>query len=320
MAERKPGVLNLGEVPAKTKAKEKKKKETAVSYYRGQKLGEEFERSWADSMKYYKAWGHKIETGFAGTPFDFFFFTTKRAFALELKSTMDGRLLYSRIRPNQRQGLEAAYQETNGFLTSAILIRHKTLNINRIFYVPWETVREHVLSGVPGSIDGRDFECIEQLHFRYTKNEKEIKEWVWDLGILGAEPKDEYTEVYRNSVNRLFDLRRGVVPLTPEQRAEAQVYFDIIKSRLLKEAEAQAAAMGVSTASIIASDKPVKKLRYPATRAPSNGPIRNPKTWGGGRGIGKHPDKRSKNKSSGDQVPERYPPEAVPETDNTDSD
>lgn len=319
MAERKPGVLNLGEVPVK-KGKEKKKSDKSETYYRGQKLGLEFERSWAESMKFYKAWGHKIETGFAGTPFDFFFFTTKRAYALELKSTTNGRLLHSRIRPNQRQGLEAVYQETGGFLTSAILIRHRTLNINRIFYVPWEAIREQVLGGIPGSIDGRDYECIEQLYFRYPKNGKEIKEWVWDMGILGAEPKDEYAEVYRNSVNRLVDIRRGVIPLTPEQRAEAQVYIDIIKSRLLKEAEAQAAALGVPTSTIIASDKPVKKFRYPATRAPSNGPIRNPKTWGGGRGIGKHPDKRSKNKSTGDSVPERYPPEAVSEADNSSSD
>lgn len=265
-----------------------------------QQKGHRFEIDFKNSAKYFNCFATKLITGYDGTPFDYYFITPKGAYALELKCYINYNIHYSAIRFNQKQGLEAFERETKGMGKSYILVDVSNILFEKVFLVPWQDIREGVLGKVSGSFDVRDFTQLDHIRLDLEKPDgTQVSEFIWDLEILCGPIKEEYKNAYLDHKDRLADIRRGGFGLTRREAQHVKEAIDHLESCLREAAAAKAAAMGVpppdfSISDLLDNTTSQRKYRYPITRAPSNGPIRNPDTWGDGKGIGKHPLKKGK--------------------------
>jgi hypothetical protein len=239
-----------------------------------------FENTWRVSMQVYKCFGTKNITGYDGTPFDYWFVSKKGAYAMELKVTITDRLGYSSFTDNEKVGLEAFEEETEGFGTSYVIICHMTPVIETVHVVPWSKIREGVLSGRAGSIRLEEFPKLDPLFLKKEETGLKRDLDIWDISMFAGDVKEAYKDAYDKAKDRLVDIRRGGYGLTKEERAILEEQINIAKSRVHPEKEIKSSDMGDSSKNLFVGNKNAIGRTMPIKRRtgrdnPRNRGIRN---------------------------------------------
>ena len=271
-----------------TKSKKIREKARDIQRER-QKIGADFEHAWNDSMQYFNVFSIKLQTGFVGTPFDFIMVSTQGAFALELKRVDKEYLPCSRIEPNQRVGLEAFQKETMGTGRSYLVVNVVNELYQHVYLIPWDEIRDQILSQSKGSIKFRGRYLIPRLKLLLEEKGKPVWKDVWDISSLAGLPRLEYRQAYADAHDRLKDLTRGGAGFTPREYQILKGEFNDLESALYNSMPIEYATLWHSARAALVRNSVEQtggKRPYPAQRRTSNSTIRNPETWGGNKNNG----------------------------------
>ena len=142
--------------------------------------GSSFESEFRQAINPMPAWATKLHPTPAGTPFDFLVTMDGCAAAVELKRIQEDRLPFSRIRDNQREGLES-FEKRVDTNVSYVIVRILREGVSRCHAIPWMHIRELILSGASGSVPVTEYP--ELMRKRVDGKT------VWDLGPWVEEVK-----------------------------------------------------------------------------------------------------------------------------------
>ncbi len=139
--------------------KKKTKKDQTERNKENQKKGVKGEKLVTDSLSKQKIWNHKLVNIGYGTVFDKLILPPGHGYAVEVKYYTSHKIPYSKIEPNERKGLDKFLRQVGKGHAYIIGIWSTE---GRAFLIPWEEVRDSVLSGVKGSIDMLMFQELEK--------------------------------------------------------------------------------------------------------------------------------------------------------------
>lgn len=94
-----------------------------------------------------QAWARCWPKSWHGQPFDISAQVEGRALAIECKSIARGNLPFSALRTNEIENL-SRFEDAGGFALLAVRRLDPPLRV----FVPWWTVRDHILAGDRGSL------------------------------------------------------------------------------------------------------------------------------------------------------------------------
>jgi len=309
MEEKKAGRRSEVKIPPRYTEEEKNVvlNPTARQQKLRREAGSIFESEFRETCQFFNCWAYKFVTGFGGTPFDYIFVGDRGTFALELKQLIKNSMRYdmlkkeqiashtinhvgySSIRANQRIGLEQFQNDTLHYGTSYLVVKIIDAVACWAYLVPWDEIRSDVLSGVRGTFDVRKYHRFDRLRLQYVdKNGDKKDAFIWDIDKL-ATIREEYKQAYDDAKDRLADIYNGGAGFTKAEREAIKTAFDAAQSSVFNQIKAEFASMGLPEPNIsIRTEEPTgrKKHHYPSERRPSNGAVRNAKTWGKGRDPG----------------------------------
>jgi hypothetical protein len=104
------------------------------------------------SLKAAGVWSHKFINAGYGTVFDKLVVLPGGGYGIEVKTSLQPRIPYSKVTGNERRGLDK-FMKMVGEDYAWIIGVWKTENFCRAFRIRWADVREGVLSGCKGSIN-----------------------------------------------------------------------------------------------------------------------------------------------------------------------
>ena len=146
------------------------KKDQTKRNTENQKKGVKGESLITGSLSKKKIWNHKLVNIGYGTVFDKLILPPGHGYAVEVKNYEVPKIPFSKIERNERTGLDQFLKKVGK--NHAFIIGIWSTE-GRAFLIPWEDVREKVLSGVPGSIKMLDFQELPRLGKSH-----------WDLSVM----------------------------------------------------------------------------------------------------------------------------------------
>lgn len=146
------------------------KKDQTKRNTENQKKGVKGESLITGSLSKKKIWNHKLANIGYGTVFDKLILPPGHGYAVEVKNYAVPKIPFSKIEPNERKGLDKFLNQVG---TGHAFIIGIWSTEGRAFLIPWEDVREQVLSGMRGSINMLDFQELPRVGKKH-----------WDLSVM----------------------------------------------------------------------------------------------------------------------------------------